>query len=123
LTYPTSRDSLPTQTTNQPSQKYENREVINSLNPKKSPGYIITGTILKELPIIGTKNLTQLLNAVLLKGYFPAQWKIAQAMLILISGNPTNELTSYRPISILLTVSNVFEKLFLKRLLPMVQNN
>jgi hypothetical protein len=37
-------------------------------------------------------------------------------------GKP-NELTSYRPISIFLFVSEVFEKLLLKWLLPMVENN
>jgi hypothetical protein len=36
---------------------------------------------------------------------------------------PPNELTSYRPISLLPIVSKVFEKLLLKRLLPMVENN
>jgi hypothetical protein len=47
------------------------QEVINSLNPKKSSGYdLITGKILKELPIIEIKYLTQLFNVVLLKGYF-----------------------------------------------------
>jgi hypothetical protein len=52
------------------------QEVINSLIPKKSSGYdLITVNILKELPIIGIKYLTQLFNAVLLKGYFSAQWK------------------------------------------------
>jgi hypothetical protein len=35
---------------------------------------------------------------------------------------PPNELTSYRPKSLLPTVSKVFEKL-LKRLLPMIENN
>jgi hypothetical protein len=64
-------------------KRAEVQEVINSLNPKKSSGYdLITGTILKELPIIGIKYLTQLFNAVLLKGYFPAQWKVAQIILI-----------------------------------------
>jgi hypothetical protein len=58
------------------------QEVIDSPNPKKSSGYnLITGKILKELPIIGIKSLTQLFNAVLLKGEFPAQWKIAQIIL------------------------------------------
>jgi hypothetical protein len=33
----------------------------------------ITGKILKELPITGTKYLTQLFNAVLLKMHFPSQ--------------------------------------------------
>jgi hypothetical protein len=57
------------------------------------------------------------LNAVLLKGYFPAQWKVAQIILILKPGKPPNELTSYQPISLLPTVSKVLEKLLLKRLL------
>jgi hypothetical protein len=66
--------------------------VINSLNPKKSSGYeLIASKILKELPIIGMKYLTKLLNAVLLKGYFPAQWKVAQIILIWKPGKPPNE--------------------------------
>jgi hypothetical protein len=55
-------------------KRAEVQEVINSLNPKKSSGYdLITGIILKELPTIGIKYLTQFFSAVLLKGYFPAQ--------------------------------------------------
>jgi hypothetical protein len=59
----------------------------------------------------------------LLRGYFPAQWKVAQIILILKPGKPPNELTSCRPISLLLIVSKVFEKILLKRLLPMAENN
>jgi hypothetical protein len=44
----------------------------NQTNPKKSSVYdLITGKILEELPIIGTKYLTQLFNATLLLNYFP----------------------------------------------------
>jgi hypothetical protein len=51
---------------------------IHYLNPKKSPGYdLITAQILKELPIIGTKYLIQLFNAILLLNYFPTQWEVA----------------------------------------------
>jgi hypothetical protein len=50
---------------------------MNRLNPKKSPGCDLTSKILKELPIIGIKYLTQLFIAILLKGFFPAQWKVA----------------------------------------------
>jgi hypothetical protein len=57
-------------------QKAEVQEVISNLNPKKSSCYnIITGKILEELPIIGIKYLTQLFNAVLLKGYFQRNGK------------------------------------------------
>jgi hypothetical protein len=105
-------------------KRAEVQEVINSLNPKKSSGYnLITGKSLKELPIIGIKYITQLFNAVLLKGYFPAQWKVAQIILISKPGKPSNELTSYRPISLLPIVSKAFEKVLLKRLLPVVENN
>jgi hypothetical protein len=78
------------------SNGQEVQEVINSLNPKKSSGYdLITGKILKELPIIGIKYLTNLFSAVLLIVYFLAQWKVAQIVLILKPGKPPNELTSY----------------------------
>jgi hypothetical protein len=38
-------------------------------------------------------------------------------------GKPPNELTSYRPISLLPIVSKVFENILLKRPLPVVENN
>jgi hypothetical protein len=72
---------------------------------------------------IGIKYLTQLFNAVLLKGYVPAQRKVTQIILILKPGKPPNELTSYRPISLLPIVSEVFEKIVLKILPPMVEYN
>jgi hypothetical protein len=75
------------------------------------------------LPIIGIKYLTQLFNAVLLKWYFLSQWKVAQIILILKSEKPPNKLISCQPISLLPIVSKVFEKLLLKRLLQMVENN
>jgi hypothetical protein len=73
--------------------------------------------------MIGIKYLTLLFDAVLLKGYFLTQWKVAQVILILKPGKPPNELASYRPISLLPTVSKICEKLLLKRLLKMVENN
>jgi hypothetical protein len=75
------------------------------------------------LPTIATKYLTQIFNAALLTGYFPAQWKVAQIILILQPGKPPNELTSYRPISLLPIVSKGFERIILKRFLPLIENN
>jgi hypothetical protein len=69
-------------------KRAEVQGVINSLNPNKSSGYkLITGKILKEFSIIGVKYLTQLFNAVLLKRYFLAQWKVTEIILILKQGN------------------------------------
>jgi hypothetical protein len=59
----------------------------------------------------------------LLKGYFPAQWKVAQIIILLKPGKPPNESTFYRPIRLLPIASKVFEKVLLTRLLPMVENN
>jgi hypothetical protein len=75
------------------------------------------------LLITGLKYLTQLFSAVLLIQYFPAKWKVTEIILILKPGKPPNELTSYWPKSISPIVSEVSEKLLLKRLLPMVENN
>jgi hypothetical protein len=65
------------------------------------------------LSFIEIQYLTQLFSAVLLKGYFPTQWKVAQIILILKPGKP-NELTSYWPINLLPIVSKVFDRLLLK---------
>jgi hypothetical protein len=90
-------------------KRAEVQEVIYSLNLKKSSGYDpITGKILKEFPIIRIKYLTQSFNAVLLTGYFPAQWKVARIILISKPGKPP-DLTSYWPISLLPIASKVFE--------------
>jgi hypothetical protein len=91
---------------------------------KKSPGYnLFTGQILKKLPIISTKYLTQLFNAFLLLNYFPTQWKVVQIILTLKPGKPPHDLSSYRPISLLSIVFKLFETLLLKRLLPLVEHN
>ena len=99
----------------------EVKTVISKLNAKKAPGYdLITAKILKELPITGLKFITQLFNAVLRHSYFPKQWKVAEIILIPKPGKPLEEVTSYRPISLLPILSKTFEKLFLKRLKPIL---
>jgi hypothetical protein len=101
----------------------EVQAIISSLHPKKSSRYdLITGRILQALPSIAIQFLTQLFNAALLLGYFPAQWKIAQIILLLKPGKPPHDITSYRPISLLPVVSKVFEKL-LNRILPLVASH
>jgi hypothetical protein len=70
-------------------QQSEVQTIINNLKPKSSPGYdLITGKILQELPPAGIKYLTQIFNAAMLTGYFPAQGKVAKIILHLKPGKP-----------------------------------
>lgn len=100
----------------------ETYDVIkNHLDPKKAPGYdLVTGQILKELPRKAVVMLTQLFNAVLRLKYFPAQWKVAEIILIHKQGKQPNEPSSYRPISLLPVLSKIMEKLLMKRLMETV---
>jgi hypothetical protein len=51
------------------------------------------------------------------------EWKVPQIIIILKPGKPPNELIFYWPISLLPIASKLFEKILLKRLLPVVENN
>jgi hypothetical protein len=77
-TYPTSRGPYQLEPLINRLKRTEIQEVMNSLNHKKSSGYdLITGKIFKVFLLYGITYLTQLFNAVLLKGYFTTQWKVA----------------------------------------------
>lgn len=108
-----------------PVKKFKTSEVksiiIDDLNPKKSPGYdLITGKVLKELSEKTIQLITFIYNTILRLEYFPAQWKVAQIILIPKPGKKLEDLQSYRPISLLPVISKIFEKLFVKRLKPIL---
>lgn len=92
-------------------------EIKDNLNPRKTPGYdLITGEVLKELPEKALMKLLHLINAAIRLKYVPAQWKVAEVIMIPKVGKAPNDKKSYRPISLLPTISKLFEKLLLKRL-------
>lgn len=62
--------------------------------------------------------LTQLFNAILYREFVPAQWKVAEIILILKPGKDPATVSSYRPISLLPIASKLMEILFLRRLMP-----
>lgn len=95
----------------------EIRNVCNHLNTKKTPGYdLITNKIIKELPKKALLKLQYIINACFKTKYVPRHWKIAEVIVIPKPGKPTSDVSSYRPISLLPTLSKVFERLFLTRL-------
>jgi hypothetical protein len=84
--------------------------VINKLRTTKAPGYdLINGEILKNLPEVGLSAITYIYNSILRTGYFPGQCKVSQIVTILKPGKPAEDVKSYRPISLLPILSNVFE--------------
>lgn len=98
--------------------------ITGNLNPNKAPGYdLITGRVLKALPRKGVIFLTFLYNAMIRLQHVPIQFKRAIITVIPKPGKPQHQLTSYRPISLLPILSKVFEKLFLKRLKTLVDEN
>ena len=97
-------------------------EIDNNVNPKKAPGFDeISQRILKELPKKAIILLTHIYNAILRLECFPKQWKKAQVIMLLKPGKPPERATSYRPISLLPSMSKLFEKLLLKRLKPLIE--
>jgi hypothetical protein len=108
-----------------PLSRFHRSEVqtVNNLKPKSSPGYdLITSKVLQELPPAWIKYLTQIFNAAILTGCFPAQWKVAKIILHLKPGKPPNEPMPYRPISRLPILSKVYEKLLLHSILRIIEN-
>lgn len=102
----------------------EIKETIKQLHSKKSPGHdLITGKILKELPDITIRLISFIFNAIIRLSHYPSQWKIAQIILIQKPDKPAEEVTSYRPISLLPIISKVFEKLLMKRLNTIIIKN
>ncbi|KAL1129360.1 hypothetical protein AAG570_013887 [Ranatra chinensis] len=96
---------------------------IQHLPRKKSPGYdLITGEILRHLPRRAILFLTYLYNAILRTTYFPLLWKFAHIKMIPKPNKLHTEPFAYRPISLLPIFSKLFEKLFLKRLVPIFES-
>lgn len=90
---------------------------IKQLKNHKSPGHdLIKNEVIKQLPFRAVLFITALFNACLKWNYFPHNWKHAQVSMILKPGKPKKALSSYRPISLLPTLSKLFEKIIAYRL-------
>jgi len=82
------------------------------LNPRKASGMgLITAQMLKELPNESLTHLLHILNAILRNSYWPPSLKKAQIIMIPKHGKDPTDASSYRPISLLPTISKVLEKL------------
>lgn len=95
----------------QPISDYDIKAAISSLPNKNSVGSDgLIAKIFKETIDTITKPLKALFNKSLQDGIFPSTLKLAVVTPIFKSGDPSN-LSNYRPISVLQTLSKIFEKL------------
>ena len=94
---------------------------INSLNPKKAPGMDgIPANILKESVELVKSPLTQLFNTCVETQQFPNNLKYAIVTPLFKKDDNTDK-ANYRPISVLPSISKIFERLMFKQISNFVQ--
>ena len=99
-----------------PTSELEVLRLIRNLPNKRSSGHDeIDNVLLKDLAPIISKELTHLFNESLSQGIFPSVFKTAEVVLLHKNG-PKDQITNYRPISLLVTISKILEKIVYSRI-------
>lgn len=95
----------------------EIKNILKSLQNKTSSSVDkITNKLLKNLPKKAHIYLCQLFNACMKLNYFPEVWKHAKVVAIPKPKKNPADASSYRPISLLSSLSKILEKILLQRL-------
>ena len=90
--------------------KNEIKTIIFFLKEGKSPGYdLVIGTLLKNLQDKGFTFLTYSYNGIVRFSFIPPQWQVGQIKMILSPGKRSDDVKSYRPLSLLPITSKVME--------------
>ena len=103
-----------------PVTHFEVEDIISNLDSAKSIGpYSIPVNLLKILKRHISHPLAELVNQSFLKGIFPHKLKVAKVVSIYKKGDP-EDVSNYRPISLLPIFSKIYERLMYKRLYSFV---
>ena len=102
----------------------EVRTIIKKFKNMKAPGddgifYIL----IKKLPESSLSFLVDIFNKCFQLAYFPDKWKNAKVVPILKPDKNPAEASSYRPISLLSSISKLFEKVILNRMMAHINEN
>ena len=98
----------------------ETKQVINNLPNKTSCGHDqISNELLKSLANSISYPLSTIFNQSISEGIYPDQMKLAE-IIPLYKGKDSDKVINYRPISLLVTISKVIEKLIYKRMIKFI---
>ena len=98
-----------------PCTDTEVKRLLNNLPNKGSSGTdSISNILLKKLKDVISLPLTMIINASIEQGAFPDLMKCA-LVVPLYKAKAKDEVTNYRPISLLMTISKIIEKVMYKR--------
>lgn len=85
---------------------------IKALKSNKAPGPdSLTNQLIKNLPSKAIEFITNIFNCCLSTGYFPQAWKAANCVAIPKQGKDHTQSKGYRPISLINTLSKIFERI------------
>ena len=99
------------------------QNLLSNLKTSKSTGLDnISCRLLKEAAPIVAKSLCNIFNKSIASGKFPTEWKQSKVIPIHKNGDKDSS-TNYRPISILLVVSKVFERIVFNQLYEYFNTN
>ncbi|GBN65038.1 putative RNA-directed DNA polymerase from transposon X-element, partial [Araneus ventricosus] len=97
---------------------------IRKVSIHKAPGSDgITNNMLRNLPTITLIKIIHIINNIFKHQYFPISWRVAIVVPILKPGKDPTDPTSYRPISLLPTLSKVTEHFIFTQLNEYLYNN
>lgn len=99
-------------------------EIIKKLPNQKAPGIDeIDNKMIKNLPKKAIVQLMYIINAILLLGHYPQQWKMAIVAPIPKPNKDLSDPINYRPISLLNSLSKICEQVILRRILDYSTRN